>query len=170
MDEKFICDGEKYTFKKKTIGLPVVIEGLPDKLDIEGCTLLRRSSFHVSLVCIGKIIEKQNIQAPDFENVVINDFCEFVSQNDISLIRYRDEFRFVAQNERQSVVAMCEVTNLERFFDLLNRKYQLHLETPPTHVTLYTLQPDAGIFLTDSNDIEKLTKTVSKPTGITLEE
>ncbi len=163
MEEKFICNDEKYTLKKQTISLPVAIQGLPDKLEIGGYTLLRRSSFHVSLVCIGKIIEKEGIQIPEFENAIINDFCEFVSQNDISLIRYRDEFRFVVQNERRSVVAMCEVTNLEKFFDLLNKKYKLHLKVPPTHVTLYTLQLNLGIFLTDLSDIQKLTKLIPKP-------
>ncbi len=168
MEEKFICNSIKYTFKKRTISLPVAIQGLPERLDIEGYTLSKRSSFHVSLVAIGNIIEKYNIQVPNFEDSVIDDFCKFVSQNEVSFVRYRGEFRFVVQNERRSVVAMCEVTNLEKFFDLLNEKYNLQLEIPPTHVMLYTLQQNAGIFLTNSDDIQELTKVVPKPEKIAL--
>ena len=51
---------------------------------------------------------------------------------------------------------------------MLNQTYGLNLEYPPTHVTLYTLQPNFGIFLTDSTDIARRTKIVPNPTGMTL--
>jgi len=68
-----------------------------------------------------------------------------------------------------SLVVMCDVSNLDKFFDLINEKYQLNIEYPPTHVTLYTLQPNKGVFLTNSDEINNLTKVVSKPSGISLQ-
>ncbi len=166
MTKLFICGGDKYIFGTSTISLPVSFKDLPPELKIENYRLLLKSSFHISLVCIGKIIEKFNISIPDFENLVIKDFCDFTQKNDISLVKYSDEFRYATQNERRSVVMMAEISNLNRFFDTLNQKYKLSTETPPTHVTLYTLQPDKGIFITDSNDLKQLTKVIENPIKI----
>jgi hypothetical protein len=168
MTKQYICGGDQYICKSETIGLTVVFGGLPSEIRVEGYTLLLKSSFHVSLVCTGKIIEKYNISTPDFTNSVISDFCEFTKKQSVNLINWSNEFRFVTQNERRSIIAMCEISNLNKFFDLLNNKYQLGIEYPPTHVTLYTLQLDKGIFLTTSEDIEELTKIVKAPNGIVL--
>ncbi|MBI4094703.1 MAG: hypothetical protein HY435_00730 [Candidatus Liptonbacteria bacterium] len=171
MGKKFICGGEKYVIggpKEDTIALPIFPAGLPDTITIERDSLFRKTSFHVSLVCIGKIIEKQNVSTPNFQDKIVADFCEFTQKNNVDLLRYRDEFRFAFQNERKAIIAMCDVSNLESFFMHVNQKYGLSIEYPPTHVTLYTLQPDKGIFLTDSGDIEKLTKLISNP-GIVLQ-
>jgi hypothetical protein len=166
--QNFICGGDKYELggpKSDVIGLPVSFQDLPEKLEIEGCCLSLRTSFHVSLVCIGKIIEKYNISIPNFLNNVIKDFCEFTSKNNVDLLKYTNEFKFVAEGERKSVVLMCDISNLNVFFDSINTKYNLQIEYPPTHVTLYTLQPNVGIFLTDMGDIKKLSKPISNPIG-----
>jgi hypothetical protein len=166
MAKKFICGGEKYEvggLKEDTIGLPVSFSELPVKIQVEGCELFLKDSFHISLVCIGKIIEKNQLTIPDFVNKVIADFCDFTNKINIELDQYRDEFRFVSENDRKSVVAMCDIKNLDKFFDFLNQKYNLNLEYPPTHATLYTLQPNLGIFLTDTDDIKRLTKRIEAP-------
>lgn len=166
MNQKFICGGEKYQLggpREDTIGLPVSIEGLPEKIEVEGYTLLRKTSFHVSLVCIGNIIEKYNVSIPDFQNKVVADFCEFIQKDSVNLLRYRNEFRFATQSERRSVVVMCDVSNLDEFFQLINQRYGLRVEYPPTHITLYTLQLNSGIFLTDSEDIKQFTKSITNP-------
>lgn len=163
MIERYICNGNKYTFRDGTITLPVFLDNLPKELEIDGCKLLLKSNFHISLVCVGKIIEKYNILIPDFENLVIKDFCDFTKNNDVSLVNYSNEFRFVSQDERKSIVLMVEVSNINKFFDILNQKYRLNIEYQPTHITLYTLQPDLGIFITNSKDLEKLTKIIENP-------
>lgn len=163
---RFICDGEKYQIggpKEDTIGLPVSFSGLPEKINVESYELSLKTTFHISLVCIGKIIEKNDLSIPDFLNKVIADFCEFTKHTNIDLARYRNEFRFVAENERRAVIAMCDISNLNKFFDFINQKYGLKLEYPPTHATLYTLQPNIGIFLTNADDINHLTKIIKTP-------
>ncbi|MAZ40548.1 hypothetical protein CL654_00315 [bacterium] len=165
MEEGKICQGDKYTYKKRTICLPVTLKGLPDQLETEGHTLLRKSTFHISLVCIGRLIDKHGIEVSDFEEKVLNDFCDFVKENEVSFGGY-GEFRFVTNNDRRTVIVMSKVSNLDKFFQLLNSKYNLNLETPPAHVTLYTLQPELGIFLVDGEDLDSLSKTVEVPEGI----
>lgn len=166
MGKRFICDGEKYEVggpKEDTIGLPVSFTGLPSTIEVEGNTLSLKNAFHVSLVCIGKIAEKNNLVDPDLVTKIVADFCEFTQHSPIDLVRYRDEFKFAAEADRRAVVAMCDISNLDKFFDLINQKYNLKLEYPPTHVTLYTLQPNVGIFLTDNDDINRLTKPIEAP-------
>ena len=163
MPEKFICGDSHCLLEDNVIFLPVSFTGLPGKITIAGCTLVLKTKFHISLVCIGKIIEKHNISIPDFQEKIVADFCEFTKHHSIDLIRYRDEFRFVTRDEDRTVVVMCEVSNLNTFFDLLNKKYALKLEHPPTHVTLYTMKPNGFISLTDPHDIEQKTKIVQVP-------
>lgn len=166
MAKRFICGGEKYEVggpKEDTIGLPVFFTGLPSTIEVEGNMLSLKNAFHVSLVCIGKIAEKNNLTDPDLVTKIVTDFCEFTQYSPVDLVRYRDEFKFATEADRRAVVAMCDISNLDKFFDLINQKYSLKLEYPPTHVTLYTLQPNVGIFLTDNDDINRLTKPIGAP-------
>lgn len=167
---KNICEQGKYILggpNEDSIGIPVSISRLQEKIEAEGCSLSIRTVFHATLVAIGKIIEKNQVKIPDFLDKIVADFCEFIKENNVEIVRFRDELKFASQNERRSVIIMCDVSNLDKFFDLINEKYDLQLEYPPTHVTLYTLQPDKGIFLTDSKDIETMTKSIKNP-GIKL--
>lgn len=164
MDKKLICDN-KYEFVYQTIGLPIKLENLPSEVVIDGKTFLLKTNLHVSLVCIGEIIKKHNIEIPDFENKIINDFCEFYKNNDIELTSYTDDFKFVTRDDKESIVVMCKVSNLDKFFDLINKKYELEIEYPPTHVTLYTPSSKLGIFLSDSSDIKNLTTPIDNPIG-----
>ena len=167
---KSICDGKYFisSLHNDSIGLPIQLPDLPETIEANGLTLHRKATFHVTLFPVGKLIEKHNIKIPGFRGRAIDDFCEFVETNPISIINYKEEFRFVAENERRTVVAMCDVSNLNKFYDLVNDKYGLHLGHPPTHVTLYSLQPDAGIYLIDQKEIEKMTKLIENP-GIVVE-
>ena len=99
---------------------------------------------------------------------MINDFSEFIKTNSVELIRYNNEFKFVEENDLKSVVATCEVLNINKFYDLINSKYALNLEYPPTHVTLYTLENGIGIYLINSADIKSLTKPIDNPIGHSL--
>ncbi len=163
MDKKLICENKfQFNIKNKVIGLPIKLENLPSKLVIEGNTLVLKEVFHVSLVCIGKIIEKYNVSIPDFENKIINDFCEFSKTNEIKVLEYCD-FKFVTELDQKTIVVMCKISNLDKFFKTINNKYELNIEYPPTHSTLYTLPGKSGIFLTNANDIKNLTKPIPNP-------
>jgi hypothetical protein len=167
METKSIC-GNKFPFEYHTISLPVSLENLPNKITFEGNDFLINPFLHVSLVCIGEIIKKHNVLIPDFEIGVINNFCEFSQNNNISVIEYTDDFKFVARDDLKSIIVMCRVPNLDKFFDLINKKYGLEIEYPPTHITLYTLPSKLGIFLTDKGDIVQLTKIIPNPIGAPL--
>ena len=62
MEKRNICNNKfSYNLKNKVVGLPVAFKGFPGEIKVEKNDLMLRESFHVSLVCVGKIIEKYNI-------------------------------------------------------------------------------------------------------------
>lgn len=165
---EFICGTNKYEIggESQTIFLPVSFENLPEEIKVQGQTLYLPSPFHVSLVYIGKMIKKYKITIPDFANKIVGDFCDFTKTNDIDLIRYTNEFKFVTKNEKQTVVVMCEVSNLNKFFDLINQKYRLNVLYMPTHVTVYgDVKGRRGVWLMDEDDIKNFTVPIKNPIG-----
>ncbi len=61
---------------------------------------------------------------------------------------------------------MCEVSNLNKFFDLMNKKYGLNIKYPSPHATLYNvLKGKSGIYLMDSDDIKNFTVPIPNPIG-----
>ncbi|MCX6751517.1 MAG: hypothetical protein NT161_01985 [Candidatus Nomurabacteria bacterium] len=167
MDRELVC-GDKFVFGHETISLLVSFKDLPNKTIFEGNTLLVNDFLHVSLVCIGKIIEKYNVQIEDFKDKIIKDFCEFSSKNEIGPVSYSNDFKFGEKEDKKTIVVMCNVPNLNKFFDQMNKKYRLDVEYPPTHATLYKLPNKLGIFLTDLNDIKNFTKPITNPIGHAL--
>jgi len=171
MSDEYICGGSKYmSHDGKVIHLPFTLDNLPEKIEVKEQKLLLQhgGQFHVSLFYIEQLIEKYNIQVPDFLNKVVNDFCEFTKKNDIDIIRYKNEYRFVQKSGKTTVVVMCEISNLNGFFDFVNDKYKLDIEYPVPHVTLYTLDGDTGTSLRDVDDIENYTELIGNPIGLLL--
>src|SRR3989344_8677913 len=129
MERTFICRNSKYELMavdNEVIYLLVSFNNLPEEIMVKGITLYLPSPFHVSLVYIGKIIERYNISIPDFLNKIVEDFCNFTKTNNIEVTNYKDEYKFVTRdNIKKTVVVMCEVSNLNNFFDLINKKYEL---------------------------------------------
>lgn len=170
----FICGGSKYELvgtNKDTLSLPIRLDGLPQEVEVQGRTLYLPMPFHVSLVYIGKIIERYKVSIPDFLEKVVEDFCSFTSTRDIELTRYNnDQYKFVSRDDtKQTVVVLCEVSNIDRFYDFINEKYGLDLKYPATHVTLYnTLKGQPGIWLMDKDDIRDCTTPIDNPVGYLL--
>lgn len=164
MIKQLICNN-KFEFGDQTIVLPISLENLPNEIIFQENTFLLKSDLHVSLVCIGEIIKKHNIIIPDFEAKIINDFCEFSQTNNVETITHTNDFKFAARDDLKSIIVMCHITNLDKFFNLINQKYSLNMEYPPTHITLYTPSSRLGIYLTDSNDINNLTIPIKNPIG-----
>jgi len=133
---------EKYKFDDDYIYLSLAIENLPPKLNVSGYELSAKEEFHCSLVCIRDLKEKYG---DDVEEKILNLFHDFVSKNDTTFIKYRNEFRLVQRGERVSVIVMCDISNIDKFFKLMNQELGIESEIPPTHVTIYTLQPNMGI-------------------------
>ena len=168
-----ICGNSKYELagvNGDVISLPLSFDNLPEKIQVKGETLYTPTPYHISLVCIGIIKGKYNIGIPDFINKIVEDFCEFTKENKIEITRYKDEYRFVDDKQsKKTVVVMCEVSNLDKFFDFINQKYKLNIKYPAPHVTLYnTLKGKPGIPLIDEDDLKNFTTIIKNPIDINL--
>ena len=150
-NKNYICSAKKFIYEGGYIALPIEVGELPESINVEGVSLEKKSSFHVSLFCVKHLLEK----LPDVEQKTLDFFCSFVKENDISFIRFTDKFRFAQSDERKTVIALCEISNLKKLSEALGQELGIKIQSQPTHVTLYTLQPDFGIGLNSSNDIKQ---------------
>ncbi len=155
--KNYICGGGKFVYSKGYIGLPIVVDDLPEIVEIDGNKLYRKSSFHISLVCVKDIL----VQNPDVEQTIVDAFCTFAGENDISFVGYTGEFRFAQHEDKKTLVALCEVSNLKTFSEMISNNLGIKIPAQPTHVTLFTLQPDIGIGLNSDSDMEAKSKKVT---------
>lgn len=159
-----ICDSDKYIITStKTIILPLLLDIDPKQVNIEGSPLLLKSKFHVTILPIQQLIERYAINISNFETSVAEDFCQYVKENPIELVSFSNEYRVVSQNNLKTLVVMCEVTNYDGLFVFINKKYNLNMEVPRTHVTIYSSEPDKGIYLINLDDVQQITKIVDIP-------
>jgi hypothetical protein len=152
----------RYPYKNGYISLPVEVGELPDTVSVGGERLQKRSSFHVSLVYVKNIIA----QHPHLEREVLACFNDFVKENDISFVEYTGEFRLAQKDDKKTLAALCQVSSLEKFPEFLEQRLGIKVSPQPTHVTLYTLQPDAGIDLYSMEEMEASSAPVATPEGM----
>jgi hypothetical protein len=157
--EKLICNSSNITYDKGYIALWCKDYDLPDTVEIDDDTLLKKDHFHVSLLCVNNILETKS----DIEEEIIQHFCDFTQENEIEFNGFTKEFRLATREERKSVVAMCKVSNLEAFAEYLTEKIGFSVAPQPTHVTIYTLQHNMGIGLNSPEELEEKSKPIEMP-------
>ncbi|HPR09755.1 MAG TPA: hypothetical protein PLT04_04255 [Candidatus Saccharibacteria bacterium] len=137
---------------------------LPDTITVNGKTLTRKGEFHISLMALKNLVPLINES-----NISINedDLVQFFleTQKDVPLSNYEltGELRYVKRDERETVVAMVNVLGVEVLFDKLRDKFSLEIPTQPTHITIYTLQPEAGIGILSPEELDRDSQTITLP-------
>ena len=160
--ENLICNSNNITYSKGYIALWLNNYTTPDTLDVGGDTLLKQDHFHVSILCVKNILENH----PDIEQDIIDHFCDFTKANELKFAGFTREFRFANDAERKSVVALCKVSNLDAFTDYLSEKIGVKIAHHPAHVTIYTLQSNAGIGLNSREEMELKSKPMKVPEAV----
>lgn len=157
----FICNSNKYIYSKGYIHMPVMVNVLPTEINFDGESLKLKSSFHASLMHVKGLLILNNKEG--LENLILEKFCNFVKDKEINFLKYTGEFRFAQSEGRKTIVARCEVSNLEKFSNQLASELNIKVPTQPTHVTLYTLQPDIGIGLNSFEELEQKSHAIEIP-------
>ena len=90
---------------------------------------------------------------------------DFLRENNLSFQGITGELRLVVDKERgrKSIVAMCNVANLSKFIDRLNRELCLDIALYPTHITLYTLGENQGIGIHSVAELGEKSSVVAVP-------
>lgn len=156
MSKNYICGGNTFTYRKGYIALPLELKRIPETIEVDSIILHRKDEFHISLLCVKNILEN----LPNAEEQILKSFCEYVQEKNISFVKFTGEFRFAEKEERKTVVALCEMENLKEFFNRLSAELSVTIPHQPTHVTVYTLQPNAGIGLNSPEDLVVLSRVI----------
>ena len=163
MEYKYICHSDTYYTKQDSIAMAVSFSNLPEEIVVEDTHYFVKSEFHITLVPVGKIIEKNHITIENFKEKVIADFCEFVALNPVNLLGYSTNYRLATDKALSSIVVMCVVSNLDGFYTVLNEKYGLNLETHPTYITVYDSHRNIDVMIADFDDIQQKSRNITVP-------
>jgi hypothetical protein len=140
---------------------------LPETLDIQGFHLLRRSEFHISLVCTYKIANLIDASQKDrYEAEIVTFFSEYTQSNPLNTYAPTGEYRLVKNGDRVTLIAMVTVPGIEEFFAILRQKYSVDIPLQPTHITIYTLQPEKGIGIFSHKQLEHESEIVEAPLNL----
>lgn len=149
--ETLICNSSNVTYDKGYIALWLDTYDLPETFTCKNLILHKKDHFHVSLLCVKNILET----IPDIEDTVLKYFCEFQKHHPVVFTGFTGEYRLAKRDEKMSAVALCEVSNLHKFAEYLSEKINIEIHHQPAHVTLYTLQPNAGIGLNSKEELHE---------------
>ncbi|HTE58641.1 MAG TPA: hypothetical protein VK694_07945 [Verrucomicrobiae bacterium] len=142
---------------------------LPEQVTVQGFELLRKPEFHISLVCaykLAQLIDLKNKQRVEKE--IVDEFKKFVGNQSLAAYKLLPEFRFAQREHKKTLVVMTEVPGLSDFFDTLRQKFQIDLPSQPAHITLYALQPNAGIRIFTDEELQHDSIPVEVPELRTL--
>lgn len=155
-----------YIYSMDTIILPHQLVRLEPCFKALGHKWRIKDEFHVSLITIKKIvpsvIQNNDIAEKAALGLVMNVTNKVLTLYKPQFLKFTNEFRLVTKEDRKTIVAMCEVSNLEELYDELNAQLDLNIEVPPTHITLYTLENQQAIGLASKKDLDTLTTKLTE--------
>ena len=163
---KFNMITDRHNYDNGYIGLVNLDIGeLPETIECESYTLHRKSEFHISLVCAKRIAP---LIYPDDEDrgreEIVAHFLRIVKDIPLTDFELLPELRFVEKDVRKTLVVMAKVPGIKELFDRLRTEYLgVDIPTQQTHITLYTLQPEAGIGLLSKEEVDKISRPVKAP-------
>jgi len=131
---------------------PRLFEAFPREVIWNNTQLTKKDEFHITLLHAKSASELANV--PNEE--VASFFNSFVETHPVKLLSFIGDFRYVEEEEKKTVVVRCIVSNLNGLFLLFNRTLHVQLPVQAAHVTLYTLQKNAGIHINSDEKMESL--------------
>ncbi len=156
---------QPYSYDNGYISLHMpVTPGLPPTIEVKGYKLLLKSEFHISLIKARFVAELVNPNRQDqIEQEIVAAFEKFIATQPLTEFHPTGVFRLAQVDVRKTVVGMCEVPHLQDFFDQLRATYKVDIPDQPTHITMYTLQPEKGIGLLSPAQLEQDSQVVEIP-------
>ena len=146
------------------------IHNVPEKISVDGYELFKKGEFHVSIMALKNLAPMLNAENPEQASEQLKqDFLEFVKTHDVTDFRLTGEYRLVKRDERVTVVAMVELKNIDELFDYLRSKHGIDFPTQPTHITMYTLQPEAGIGILSQDELIDSSSVIDIPALANME-
>jgi hypothetical protein len=142
----------------------LLISNIPEKIKVQDFELLKKNEFHVSIMALkhlAPMLNPDNVEQASEQ--LKQDFLEFIKKHNMSNYNLTGEYRLVKRDERVTLVAMAKLENLDSFFEYLRSKHATDFPTQPAHITMYTLQPEAGIGILSDDELQRDSIIVSIP-------
>ena len=117
-----------------------------------GARLAKKGEFHVTLLHARSISKLRELANQDIARF----FDSFVEKFSLGLISFIDDFRYAEEAEKRTILVRCVVSELDALFREFGKKFGIALPTQPAHVTLYTLQKNAGIHINSDTTMQGL--------------
>ena len=133
---------------------------LPETVGVEGLSLTKKNEFHVTVANVREIartIGGSDEEIQSREQDLLTLFSTYAATHAVDLVHFRDDLRFAKKDDRTSIAARCEVTNLEGFFSEIAERYGYRAPLQPAHVSLYTLTGGA-VGINSDEEMEAYTK------------
>lgn len=138
--------------------------GLPETIGVEDLTLHKKSEFHVSIMALkhlAPMLDSEHVEQA--AEILTRSFLEFANEHDLTSFRLTGEYRLAKRAERVTIVAMVKLDNIAELFDYLRTKHDINFPTQPTHITIYTLQPEIGIGILSEDELANESTVVDVP-------
>lgn len=142
----------------------LAIGNAPEKIKVQDYELVKKNEFHISIMALKHLAPMLN--PDDVEQAseqLKQNFLEFIKEHNMSNYNLTGEYRLVKRDERVTLVAMARLENLDSFFEYLRLKHTIDFPTQPAHITMYTLQPEAGIGILSDDELQRDSIIVSIP-------
>ncbi len=152
---------EVYNYKNGYVFLMINIYGIPESINIDGLKLILKSEFHITLINVEATSKFINIEnAKSIETEILEEFKKFIIEKPLDQYSLFKKFRFVSRDNRKTIIAMANVSNLIDFFDLIGNKYNKTIPYQPTHATLYGLLGKRSIGLLSNQELKRDSKKI----------
>jgi hypothetical protein len=122
---------------------PVVIDGLPDRIEVLGESWLRKVEFHVTAVSAAALE-----QAAGSDPALWPSVASVAEGRRIGPVLLFEDVRRVTDSERpglRTLIAMAHAAGLEALHHDLAAALGTPVGPPPAHITLYSTDPESGI-------------------------
>ena len=142
-----------YKYSNGYIFLPLRnlnLDNLHPTIVLFGDNYYLKSEFHVSLICVKEALRENPLIT---EANIVDIFNGFVGKISLQKVEYLDEYRIATHPDgRKSIIQKVNIRGVEGLFTELRKKIHITINTQPLHVTIYTLQGDRGIGISNIED------------------
>jgi hypothetical protein len=130
---------------------PLRIDGLPAEVETLGRHWLRKVEFHLTAVPAA-LIERLGKRSVDAWDLV----ADVANGRSIGPVFARDEVRTVLHPTEpglRTVIVMADAEAISSLYEDLSDAFAQTLHPPPTHITLYSTDPERGIGIDDPRQL-----------------
>lgn len=135
----------------ESLVVPLIIEGLPEEIDVLGRRWLRKREFHLTVLA-ARVIDGLRPRVSGAWDTV----ARVASGRRLGPVQALEVIRRVTHHEKpelQTLIVMARCAGLEDLYDKLAEALGSPLRPPPAHVTLYSSDPAEGIGIVDEQEL-----------------